>query len=82
MRDVVRDAAVVAMARDHYHAHTPLDAFLDLYEDRESKNPDYVKDLLFKLDLINETYDDSEYWDGGQYMFNSRYVWVWNEDKF
>lgn len=82
MRDIVRDAAIVTMAREYYHANTPLDSFLDMYEDKESKNPDYAKDLLYDLNLIEETYDNSEYWDGGQYMFNSRYVWVWNEEKF
>jgi len=77
MRDVVRDAAIVTMATAHRAALTPVDAFLDLYEDETSMTPEYVMDLLYDLDMIKEEWREFNLWDDRFDLQRGENVWIW-----
>lgn len=81
MRDVVRDAAIVMMARAYEEADTPAVTFLDLYEDRGSRLYEYVADLLCELKIIKQIWKEIPWWDRG-YSDDKRgeYVWVWSAE--
>lgn len=77
MRDVMRDAAIVTMAVAWRNANTPVDAFLDMYEDEDSKLPEYVMDLLYDLDMIKEEWREFSLWDDRFDLQRGENVWVW-----
>lgn len=80
MRDVIKDAAIVAMAKAHRKAGTDVDQFLELYEDPKSSLPEYARDLLYELGIINQTWANWDIWDNEAQMFrDGQYIWVWSK---
>lgn len=80
MRDIVRDAAIVTMAKAHKKVGTDVDQFLKLYEDPDSALPEYVKDLLIDLDMINQTWANWDIWNSDAQMFrDGQYIWIWSK---
>ncbi|WPH58876.1 hypothetical protein SEA_LUCKYSOCKE_192 [Streptomyces phage LuckySocke] len=78
MRDIVRDAAIITTAKAYREANTPLETYLDLYEDKDSELPEYVMDLLFDLDMIKQEYVKIPVWSAEWSLDrDSKYVWVW-----
>lgn len=78
MRDVVRDAAIVTMAIAHKIAGTSAEAFIELYEDEDSKLPEYVVDLLFDLDMVKQEWREFNLWDDRFDYQRGENVWVWH----
>jgi hypothetical protein len=79
MDRVIRDAAIITMAKLYKEQEIQAYEFLAKYSETDMESFQYYRDLLTCLDLIHETYKPISQWDKRWDLDNQgEYVWVWS----
>lgn len=80
MSDIIKDAAIVRMAKFHKKAQIQAYEFMGKYAGDSEDEWEYYVDLLQDLDMINQTYKPISQWDSRWSLDNQgEYVWVWSD---
>lgn len=79
MPDVIKDAAIVTLAKAYREAEVQAYEFLGKYSGDSEAWWEYYVDLLSDLDMIHQTYKPISQWDARWSLDNQgEYVYVWS----
>jgi hypothetical protein len=80
MPDIIKDAAIVRMARYHKKQQIQAYEFLGKYAGDSEEEWEYYIDLLSDLDMIHQTYKPISQWRADWTLDNQgEYVYVWSD---